>query len=56
MEMRDILVYLSFKNEGSVSKILRDMDNRVRVRPDEIDKMKQHLKYKYVTIIDSNYP
>lgn len=56
MEMRDILAYFSIKNEGVEQKILIDLDNKVKVNQSDIDKMKETLKYPYITIIDKNYP
>ena len=56
MEMRDILAYFSMKNEGVERQILIDLDNKVKVNQNDIDKMKETLKYPYITIIDKNYP
>lgn len=56
MEMRDILAYFSIKNNGEFTKILRDLDNNVKVTQSDIDHMMDKLKYPYITIIDDNYP
>lgn len=50
MEMRDILAYFAIKNDGVERKILKDLDNKVRVSPSEVNKMKENLKYPYITI------
>lgn len=57
MESRDLLIYLSIKNEGDWDKIYADITNQVF--PDDEEeafKLIHKIKSKVVTIMDEDYP
>lgn len=54
--MRDILLAMSMRHEGNFKKIYTDLQTKAPYTPEEINQAKQAVNYKYVTIIDSDYP
>lgn len=54
--MRDVLLAMAMRHDGDFKKIYNDLQTKAPYTPEEINQAKQSTKYKYITIIDSDYP
>lgn len=56
MEKRDIILYLSLKNNGDWQSIYRDIVNKVPINDEEAFELIKTVKAKTLTIFDEEYP
>ncbi len=56
MKIRDILIYFSIKYGGDFDLIFKAIKNKEKVDETICKKVNEELKYKTITIIDSDYP
>ena len=56
MEKRDIIIYLSLKNNGDWKSIYRDIICKTKINDDEAMELIKTVKSQVLTIFDENYP